>query len=115
MTDASAPQSAESLRPAVELAQLKCRFPNESDTYRQARNALLAEEIELRRHIERVAAQRRQLPPGGEARRRKTIASKARTGPSRYRSCSAGTIRSSPTTGCSDRSASGLVRCAPRS
>jgi len=67
MTDASAPQSAESLRPAVELARLKCRFPNESDTYRQARNALLAEEIELRRHIERVAAQRRQLPPGGEA------------------------------------------------
>jgi predicted dithiol-disulfide oxidoreductase (DUF899 family) len=27
---------------------------------------LLAEEIELRRHIERVAEQRRQLPPGGE-------------------------------------------------
>jgi len=29
---------------------------------------LLAEEIELRRHIERVAAMRRALPPGGEAR-----------------------------------------------
>ena len=28
--------------------------------------ALLAEEVELRRHIERVAAQRRALPPGGE-------------------------------------------------
>lgn len=42
------------------------RFPNESDEYRQARNALLAEEIELRRHIERVAEQRRRLPPGGE-------------------------------------------------
>jgi predicted dithiol-disulfide oxidoreductase (DUF899 family) len=27
---------------------------------------LLAEEIELRRHIERVAAQRRALPPGGQ-------------------------------------------------
>ena len=27
---------------------------------------LLAEEIELRRHIERVATQRRALPPGGE-------------------------------------------------
>ena len=33
---------------------------------RSARNALLAEEIELRRHLERVAAQRRALPPGGE-------------------------------------------------
>jgi predicted dithiol-disulfide oxidoreductase (DUF899 family) len=40
-------------------------FPNESSEYRAARNALLAEEIELRRHIERVAAQRRALPAGG--------------------------------------------------
>ena len=42
-------------------------YPNDSAEYRQARTALLAEEIELRRHIERVAAQRRALPPGGEA------------------------------------------------
>jgi predicted dithiol-disulfide oxidoreductase (DUF899 family) len=42
------------------------RFPNESEEYRQAREALLAEEIELRRHIERVAEQRRALPAGGE-------------------------------------------------
>jgi predicted dithiol-disulfide oxidoreductase (DUF899 family) len=56
-----------SLTPARELArQNNVRFPNESDEYRQARNALLAEEIELRRHIERVAEQRRSLPPGGE-------------------------------------------------
>ncbi|PXA86253.1 DUF899 domain-containing protein [Caulobacter sp. D4A] len=41
------------------------RIPNESAEYRAARTALLAEEIELRRHIERVAAQRRALPPGG--------------------------------------------------
>ncbi len=41
------------------------RFPNESAEYRAARTALLAEEIELRRHLERVAAQRRALPPGG--------------------------------------------------
>ena len=41
-------------------------FPNDSAEYRSARTALLAEEIELRRHIERVAAQRRALPPGGE-------------------------------------------------
>jgi len=54
------------LAPAVELAKKNgVRFPNESDDYRRARNALLAEEIELRRHIERVAEQRRALPPGG--------------------------------------------------
>src|ERR1700733_15232461 len=54
------------LIPAVELADKnKTQFPNESPEYRQARNALLAEEIELRRHIERVAALRRALPPGG--------------------------------------------------
>jgi predicted dithiol-disulfide oxidoreductase (DUF899 family) len=41
-------------------------FPNESAAYRKARNELLVEEIELRRNIERVAAQRRALPPGGE-------------------------------------------------
>jgi predicted dithiol-disulfide oxidoreductase (DUF899 family) len=41
-------------------------FPNESVSYRQARNALLQEEMELRRRIERVAAQRRALPKGGE-------------------------------------------------
>ena len=58
------------LTPAVELAAHNgARMPNESPEYRRARNALLAEEIELRRHIERVAALRRQLPPGGEVRR----------------------------------------------
>lgn len=41
------------------------RFPNESTEYRHARDELLAEEIELRRHIERVAAQRRALPASG--------------------------------------------------
>ncbi len=57
------------LKPAAELAAAASRpYPNDSAEYRQARVALLAEEIELRRHIERVAAQRRALPPGGEAR-----------------------------------------------
>jgi predicted dithiol-disulfide oxidoreductase (DUF899 family) len=42
------------------------RFPNESDEYRSARDALLQEEIELRRHSEAVAEQRRSLPLGGE-------------------------------------------------
>jgi predicted dithiol-disulfide oxidoreductase (DUF899 family) len=56
----------QALRPAKELAAANTiRFPNESDAYREARNALLAEETELRRHIERVAELRRKLPPGG--------------------------------------------------
>jgi predicted dithiol-disulfide oxidoreductase (DUF899 family) len=56
----------EQLVPATQLVKNHgVRFPNESAEYRQARNALLAEEIELRRHIERVAEQRRALPPGG--------------------------------------------------
>ena len=54
------------LAPATELAaKSPVRFPNETAEYRSARTALLAEEIELRRHIERVSAQRRALPPGG--------------------------------------------------
>ena len=54
------------LTPAAELARDNpVRFPNESADYRAARTALLAEEIELRRHIARVAAQRRALPAGG--------------------------------------------------
>jgi len=57
---------ADILIPAAELAaKNKAHFPNESPEYRQSRNALLTEEIELRRHIERVAALRRTLPPGG--------------------------------------------------
>jgi len=58
------------LIPAGELAaRNKLRYPNESPDYRRARQALLAEEIELRRHLERVAAMRRALPPGGEVTR----------------------------------------------
>ena len=44
------------------------RFPGEDDAYRRARNALLGEEIALRRQVERVAARRRALPPGGAVR-----------------------------------------------
>jgi predicted dithiol-disulfide oxidoreductase (DUF899 family) len=59
----------DTLTPAADLARADpVRFPNESAEYRKARTALLAEEIELRRHIERVAEQRRALPPGGEVR-----------------------------------------------
>ncbi|MET0428918.1 MAG: DUF899 family protein [Microvirga sp.] len=54
-----------SLKPAVEVAHAVKDVPQDaSDSYRSARAALLAEEIELRRHMERVAAQRRALPPG---------------------------------------------------
>ncbi|HEY0852798.1 MAG TPA: DUF899 family protein [Bradyrhizobium sp.] len=55
------------LKPASEFARTnKAHFPNESADYRRARQNLLVEEIELRRHIERVAELRRALPAGGE-------------------------------------------------
>ncbi|HEY0686423.1 MAG TPA: DUF899 family protein [Steroidobacter sp.] len=61
----------QALVPAAELAaRSKISLPNESAEYRKARTALLAEEIELRRHIERVAEMRRALPPGGEVKKK---------------------------------------------
>ena len=57
------------LQPAAELAAAASKpYPGDSADYRRARTALLAEEIELRRHIKRVAGQRRAMPLGGEAR-----------------------------------------------
>ncbi len=41
-------------------------FPGESTAYRDARQALLTEEVALRAQIERVAELRRALPDGGE-------------------------------------------------
>lgn len=59
------PDKNPELKPAAELAaNCQVHFPGESADYRAARTALLAEEIELRRHIERVAELRRALPPG---------------------------------------------------
>jgi len=55
------------LKSAAELAAASRPYPGDSADYRRARTALLAEEIELRRHIERLAGQRRALPLGGEA------------------------------------------------
>ena len=49
-------------------AEHDIRFPGESDEYRRERNRLLQAEVELRRALERVAAQRRALPPGGPLR-----------------------------------------------
>lgn len=40
------------------------RFQNETPEYRMARNALLKREVALRRELESVAADRRELPPG---------------------------------------------------
>jgi predicted dithiol-disulfide oxidoreductase (DUF899 family) len=58
--------NTQTLASAPQLAGTNnAHFPNESAEYRKSRSALLIEEIELRRHIERVAAQRRALPPGG--------------------------------------------------
>ncbi|MGA0600181.1 DUF899 family protein [Caulobacter sp. KR2-114] len=57
--------NTQTLTPAKDLARDNpVRIPGESAEYRAARTALLAEEIELRRHLARVAEQRRALPPG---------------------------------------------------
>jgi predicted dithiol-disulfide oxidoreductase (DUF899 family) len=54
-----------SLTPSEKLAATRqAIFPGESEAYASARQVLLAEEIELRRHLARVAEQRRALPPG---------------------------------------------------
>ena len=61
--------TAADLEPANVLAARSAKpYPNDGAEYRQARTALLVEEIELRRQIERVAKQRRALPMGGETR-----------------------------------------------
>ena len=53
------------LKPASELAAKRtAMFPGESAVYADARTRLLAEEIEFRRHMTRLSAQRRALPPG---------------------------------------------------
>jgi predicted dithiol-disulfide oxidoreductase (DUF899 family) len=57
--------STQALKPADALARTaKTPFPGQSEDYRKAREALLAEEIEFRRHMTRVAEQRMALPPG---------------------------------------------------
>ena len=59
----------EKLKPAREMAEAHpTRWEGEGAEYRTARTALLAEEIELRRQIQRVAEQRRALPPGPVAK-----------------------------------------------
>ncbi|MGC2163309.1 MAG: DUF899 family protein [Silvibacterium sp.] len=73
----------ETLVPAQQLAATnQAHYPNESAEYRAARNALLSEEIELRRHVERLARQRRALPPGGQIAKDFEFISE--TGPTRF-------------------------------
>lgn len=54
----------QTLSAAPALASRRRAFPGEDENYAKARKSLLAEEIDLRRKIARVAAQRRALPPG---------------------------------------------------
>lgn len=69
MSDIATLPPQHELKPAEELAAgNKMRFAGESAEYRQARTALLAEEIALRRQIQRVAEHRRALPPGPVAK-----------------------------------------------
>jgi predicted dithiol-disulfide oxidoreductase (DUF899 family) len=69
--------------PAEELAATnKAHYPDESAEYRAARDRLLVEEIDLRRRLERVASQRRALPPGGKIPQDFHLASEA--GPIRF-------------------------------
>src|ERR1700688_2654528 len=76
---------AQTLSPARKLVAVNtAHFPNESAAYRTARNALLVEEIKLRRHIEDVAAKRRVLPDGGEVPHDFEVVSE--TGPARLSS-----------------------------
>jgi len=69
MSDTATLPPRESLKSAHEMAGAHpTRWPGESADYRAARTALLTEEIELRRQIQRVAEQRRALPPGPAAK-----------------------------------------------
>jgi predicted dithiol-disulfide oxidoreductase (DUF899 family) len=57
--------TSQTLAPASQLAKKRrALFPGESASYRAARESLLAEEIEFRRHMTRLTEQRRALPPG---------------------------------------------------
>jgi predicted dithiol-disulfide oxidoreductase (DUF899 family) len=69
MSDAATLPPRERLKPARDMAAaLPIRWDGESAEYRKARTALIAEEIELRRQVQRVAEQRRALPPGPVAK-----------------------------------------------
>ena len=65
MSDSARLPPAEALARAAALAHASAtRWDGECAEYRSARTALLADEIELRRQVQRVAERRRALPPG---------------------------------------------------
>lgn len=69
MTDTATLPPQEELKSARAMAEaLPLRWDGETAAYRHARTALLAEEIELRRQIQRVAEHRRALPAGPAAK-----------------------------------------------
>jgi predicted dithiol-disulfide oxidoreductase (DUF899 family) len=69
MSDTATLPPHDALKPAHELAEASTtRWKGESADYRRARTTLLAEEIALRRQIQRVAEHRRALPPGPVAK-----------------------------------------------
>ena len=65
MTNALAKKQPAAESPLTPQPLHTSRFPGESDAYRAARDGLLRDELELRRHVEQVAARRRGLPLGG--------------------------------------------------
>jgi len=94
--------------PAAELARASGdRCPKESETKSRASTDLMAEEIELRRHIDRLGEQRRRCSRA--ARSARHINLWARKGPARSPICSAEGRRGGSTTTCSARSASGTL------
>ncbi len=62
------------------------QVPGESPAYRSARDELLKSERELRSHVEKVAAARRQLPLGGAVPEDYVFAEEGRDSPSSGRS-----------------------------
>ena len=58
-------RNAKVAKPKTEKPLHDVTFPNESASYRAARNDLLKAEMDLRRQIEHVATMRAKLPPGG--------------------------------------------------
>jgi predicted dithiol-disulfide oxidoreductase (DUF899 family) len=65
LSPARPPRKEPVMTPATELAtKAKTAFPGASPEYAAARKALLANEIEFRRHMTRLGEQRRALPPG---------------------------------------------------
>jgi len=55
------------------------QFPNENAAYRRARNALLEQEMELRRQIERVAANAERCRPAEISKRTTSLKRQAKT------------------------------------